>query len=154
MTQKANKRFKKIVFGADFSESSVEAFKLALQMSDKDTEIDIVHIAPHETNRGIVTPHLDEALADKAMKDYHAETMQLLDEKYISTCKTDAKLTVVVLVGTPNEEILKHAIDVNSDLIVMGMNGKLGIGRMLLGRVVEKLIRASHIPVLVVPRHE
>lgn len=53
--------------------------------------------------------------------------------------------------GDPAEELLKLGRDKGFDLIVLGTIGKSGLTKFLLGSVAEKVVRHSHIPVLVVP---
>jgi nucleotide-binding universal stress UspA family protein len=53
--------------------------------------------------------------------------------------------------GDPGEELLKLCRDPGFDLIVMGTIGRSGLKRFLLGSVAEKVVRHSHVPVLVVP---
>lgn len=57
----------------------------------------------------------------------------------------------IVAEGDPAEELLKLGNDAGFDLIVMGTIGKSGLTRFLLGSVAEKVVRHSHMPVLVVP---
>jgi nucleotide-binding universal stress UspA family protein len=51
----------------------------------------------------------------------------------------------------PVDAILAGAKDVGASVIVLGTHGRRGITRLLLGSVAEGVLRASHIPVLVVP---
>ena len=56
--------------------------------------------------------------------------------------------------GDPGEELLKLCRDPGFDLIVLGTIGKSGLKKLLLGSVAEKVVRHSHVPVLVVPATE
>jgi nucleotide-binding universal stress UspA family protein len=60
----------------------------------------------------------------------------------------------VIAEGDPGEELLKLCSDLGFDLIVLGTIGKSGLKRFLLGSVAEKVVRHSHVPVLVVPAIE
>ena len=57
----------------------------------------------------------------------------------------------VVLKGEPAAAIERAALKRNSDLIVVGSHGRVGLWRVLEGSVAETLARDSAIPVLVVP---
>lgn len=46
--------------------------------------------------------------------------------------------------------LLKHARDINADLIIMGTHGRRGLRHALMGSVAEYVMRESHLPVLVV----
>jgi nucleotide-binding universal stress UspA family protein len=56
----------------------------------------------------------------------------------------------VVLEGHPVNEIIEFAENNDVDLIVLGTLGKTGFDRFLLGSVAEKVVRSSHVPVMVV----
>lgn len=46
--------------------------------------------------------------------------------------------------------LLRHANDINADLIIMGTHGRRGLRHALMGSVAEYVMRESHLPVLVV----
>lgn len=56
-----------------------------------------------------------------------------------------------IIEDRPLDAILAAAKDVGASVIVLGTHGRSGISRLLLGSVAEGVLRASHIPVLVVP---
>jgi nucleotide-binding universal stress UspA family protein len=64
------------------------------------------------------------------------------------------EVTVPVLVrdGAVVPEILRTAMELPADLIVMGTHGLSGFERLLLGSVTEKVLRKAPCPVLTVPR--
>jgi nucleotide-binding universal stress UspA family protein len=51
-------------------------------------------------------------------------------------------------------EILKHAAALDSELIVMGIQGRGAIDRMVFGSNTARVTRASTCPVMIVPSHE
>jgi nucleotide-binding universal stress UspA family protein len=53
--------------------------------------------------------------------------------------------------GIPFDTIIDYAEQHDIDLIVMGTHGRSGLQRVLLGSVAEKVLRASSVPVLMVP---
>jgi nucleotide-binding universal stress UspA family protein len=52
--------------------------------------------------------------------------------------------------GDPAAEILRLAQEARVDLIVMGMHGRTGLGRLLMGSVAERVVRQAPCPVLTV----
>ncbi len=62
----------------------------------------------------------------------------------------------VVTQGHPFVEIVRHARDSETDLIIMGTHGRGAIAHMMLGSVAEKVLRKAPCPVLIVrhPEHE
>lgn len=65
----------------------------------------------------------------------------------------DVSITIVGRSGEPAEEIIRYAASHSIDLIVMGTHGRTGFSRVLLGSVVERVLRGAACPVLVVPPH-
>ncbi len=57
----------------------------------------------------------------------------------------------VFTVGRPAEEILRYADEHEIDLILMATHGRSGIQRWAMGSVAAKVLRASKVPVLLVP---
>ncbi|MBV0925240.1 universal stress protein [Halomicroarcula limicola] len=55
-----------------------------------------------------------------------------------------------IRVGTPHDIISNYADGNDVDLIVMGSHGRSGVRRALLGSVTERVLRSSHLPILVV----
>jgi len=58
----------------------------------------------------------------------------------------------VVVEGNPGSEIIRFAEEKGMDIIIMGMVGRTGIEKFLLGSVAEKVVRSSRIPVMIIPR--
>jgi len=56
----------------------------------------------------------------------------------------------VVREGTPHREILEYVDAAGIDLVVMGTHGRSGVGRVLLGSVTERVVRAAPVPVVTV----
>jgi nucleotide-binding universal stress UspA family protein len=52
--------------------------------------------------------------------------------------------------GSPAEEILSHAADINADLISMTAHGLSGVSRWVYGDVAGKVLQGAHCPVLLV----
>ena len=58
-----------------------------------------------------------------------------------------------VRVGTPHDVIAGYADNEAIDLVVMGSHGRSGVRRAMLGSVTERVLRSTHVPVLVVDEH-
>ena len=61
-------------------------------------------------------------------------------------------ITVRTIVNTGNaaEEILKAAHENKADLIAMSTHGRSGLRRLAFGSITDKVLRGSHVPVLMV----
>jgi nucleotide-binding universal stress UspA family protein len=69
----------------------------------------------------------------------------------LSDRRQDARVTVVVMEGTPAKEIVRQAETLPADMLVMGTHGRGGFERLFLGSVTEKVLRSTHVPVFTVP---
>jgi len=81
--------------------------------------------------------------------------MQRQGERYLNRIarrlkKRGIETETAVRLGNPAEEICSFAHEQDADLIVMATHGRSGIARWALGSVSEKVLRASHIPVLMI----
>ena len=81
-------------------------------------------------------------IRDRVM-DYLAKSGDTLKDKGI-TVKT------MVSTGNASDEILKAAHENKADLIAMSTHGRSGLRRLAFGSITDKVLRGSHIPVLMV----
>jgi nucleotide-binding universal stress UspA family protein len=54
------------------------------------------------------------------------------------------------LEGEVVDSILKCAVDTATDVLVLGATGRSRLARLVLGSIAEKLVRSTHLPVMVV----
>ena len=72
-------------------------------------------------------------------------------ERWGEDARTDgAKVTTVLRVGVPYQEILASVKDEHADLVVMATHGRGKIHRLLVGSVADKVIRMAPCPVLTI----
>ncbi|MBX0287841.1 universal stress protein [Halomicroarcula sp. F28] len=62
----------------------------------------------------------------------------------------DIEVVEAVRGGTPHKIITNYADSNDIDLVVIGSHGRSGVRRALLGSVTERVLRSTHLPVLVV----
>lgn len=67
-----------------------------------------------------------------------------------AAAERDVSVHEEVRVGTPHDVIAGYADNQDIDLVVMGSHGRSGVRRALLGSVTERVLRSTHVPVLVV----
>jgi nucleotide-binding universal stress UspA family protein len=61
-----------------------------------------------------------------------------------------AKIKTEVLTGKAAETLADYAAKHGVDLIIMATHGRSGISRWVLGSVADRLLRSSHVPILMV----
>ncbi|MEZ4811611.1 MAG: universal stress protein [Allomuricauda sp.] len=141
---------KKILVPVDFSEHSEYALEVASQIA-----------RPHEA--GIVILHMmglsgsDMAESEMEEKQEAEYYLRLAKERIRNFTDKDYLEDIPVEAIIQNYKIFSEvnhvAEEQNCDLIVMGSHGTSGISEFFVGSNVEKVVRTSQIPVLVVKRH-
>jgi len=127
-----------ILHPTDFSKHSEWAFRLACSLArDHRARLVALHVAP--------PPVYGLAFAQVAEYDELWKKLHRLEVPNLSV-----PLEYQLRHGHAVTEILRVAREVECDLIVMGMHGRSGIGRVLMGSVAEEIVRRAHCPALTV----
>ncbi|MCB9030144.1 MAG: universal stress protein [Deltaproteobacteria bacterium] len=147
--------FKKILVTTDFSDDSKNAFDLSsyeekMEGSDitllsviEETEIPVA-LYRYIPNPESITNYKEELIADTKKK--------LEDIAKGSFHKEDVDCQVVMTDAGAANEICDFAKRGGYNLIVMASHGRGATGSLLLGSVVQKVLRHAPCPVLVVPK--
>jgi nucleotide-binding universal stress UspA family protein len=142
--------FQSLLFAADFSDNSKEAFRLARSLAvQSKTRLTVFHVLDPKWIRdepayfGHSMAQIEAAPRDE---DRHDLFKRYLAEAYPSDGPLDVQY--VTNEGDVSAEILREAGEIGSDLIVMGTHGRTGIRRVLAGSVATAVLRGAHCPVL------
>ena len=81
---------------------------------------------------------------EQALRRYCSETLA-----YLPAGPRTTKFRYAV--GDPGTEIVRAAYECNADLIVMSSHGRRGIRKMVFGSTTERVLRQTHVPVLIAP---
>ncbi len=133
---------KTVVVPVDFSEESLAAVRVGLEIASSPEGVHVIHILPELSP---AEPILLWEMYESA-KRREAATAEL-DKRL-----TAAGLTGVqrhIFVGDPGQEIAAFAERSHAELIVLPSHGRTGVRRLLIGSVAERVIRLAHCPVLV-----
>jgi nucleotide-binding universal stress UspA family protein len=142
--------FRTILFGADFSDNSHDAFRAACSIAvDSQTRVIVVHVAepnlvPEEpVYFGQAGVQFYDAGADRS----HLESLKTkLREVYVPNHPVNVEYHTRE--GEPAQEILRLAQETGSDLIAMGTHGRTGLRWLLAGSVATAVMRRARCPVL------
>jgi len=134
---------RRIVVAVDYSETSLRAARLVLDLAASSATIYLAHVAPR-----------DSTLYDwngwgSSYKQDAGDALQRIREQLRAPAGTI--LQRVVLQGDPATELLAFATSVNADLIATGSHGHGFVTRMLIGSVTTRILRCSTCSVLTVP---
>jgi nucleotide-binding universal stress UspA family protein len=143
-------QFRRILCPVDFSVSSLDALAYALNMAQEaDAQLTLLHVVelPPVLSEAPTMPPPDlprirEAAAADARNKLHA----LIPESAHTYCTVET----AVVEGRAYRQILQHATERQSDLIVMGVHGRGKLDLLVFGSTTHHVIRASACPVLIV----
>ena len=134
---------RRIVVAVDFSETSLRAARLALDVAASGATIYLAHVAPRDSSlydwKGWGTTYKQDA-GDALQKT--REQLRVPKDMFVQK---------VLLQGDPATELLAFATSVNADLIATGSHGHGFVARMLIGSVTTRIVRCSTCSVLTVP---
>ncbi len=137
--------------GSDLSRQAVTLAKTIAQRLG--AAVTLARIVPLSTEMYMASPYtpiqmqpdLDEATA--AEREAAAADLALIERELRDA---GVAATSVVQSGNPADRLLALLADGRYDLVVMSSHGRKGITRWVLGSVAERLVEASHTPVLIV----
>jgi len=143
-----------ILFAADFSENSKEAFRAACSLGvESQTRLILLHVMEPdlfpEDRDYLGQPNLP--FFETRDEDRHEALKRKLGEVYIPIHPIDIQYQTAE--GNAPAEILRMADEIGSDLIVMGTHGSTGLRRLLAGSVATAVLRGAHCAILAVRPH-
>ncbi len=156
---------KNILVPTDFSDSAnaalVQAVKLAGLSGGKITLLHVIFIekikddllgidALENLTRVLNTPASEAPYTPTNPVEALSEAAQQRLRETIAKFAPGIKIETAVVEGRPSVEIVKYAAKHGVDLIVMGTQGRSGLGRAFMGSVADNVIRQAECPVMVV----
>lgn len=140
--------YKRMLVPLDGSQLAEVVLSYAKELAGRlDLEAIILHVCNPE-EQAFNTMH-------RAYVDQIAETMasQVIEVRQKTALQKDAKRIITkgeLTIGYPADEIIHYANDNEVDFILMARHGYSGIKQWTISSVVDKVLRASKVPVLLV----
>jgi nucleotide-binding universal stress UspA family protein len=137
---------KRILVPTNFTETSNLALDYALELAERmSAEVTVMHafeipLVGFPDGALVMSGDVARRVADVSR--------EALESLVAERSGKGVKLHGVLREGVPSEEINKLADEENSDMIVIGTQGRRGIARALLGSIAESVIRTTKHPVL------
>ncbi|HXE81558.1 MAG TPA: universal stress protein [Vicinamibacterales bacterium] len=142
-------RFTRVLCAVDFSPSSVRALEHGIAFAEEsEAGLILLHVLPVLSDEDARTQghfRIAEYVRTRT-DDIRRELAALVPEEARSWC--DVK--EMVELGAPAQRILATADRENADLIVMGAQGRNGLGLILFGSTTQTVVRRATCPVLTV----
>ena len=142
--------FRNILVQIDFSDVSIRALRLAIQLARPASgRLRLVHV-------GVALMPVDGdmwmASSAATLVTWHqelaAEQLHSLRKVAKEEIPEGLQWSAEILDGFPPEAILAEQKKGGYDLVVMGTHGRTGLTRIVMGSVAERVIRACPVPVL------
>ena len=145
--------FSTVLVAIDFSDSSDNAFQMALSLAKKfSAQLWILHVINEPVDlRGFYVPHISFARLEEEIEEGAQKMMESFCRKNVADFENFQQLIVS---GLPYEQIISQAEEKSADLIVLGTHGRTGLDHVLFGSTAEKVVRKSKVPVLTVRLEE
>lgn len=141
--------FRNIVCPVDFSPASDTALAQALGVAEGGTgRLTLVHVLPNPDPMSRYAYHFSVPEYGQLMK---REAWQRLQDSVPPQLRTTTDVFARVVSGTPADEIVTLASDIDADLIVMGVTSRGAFGRRIFGSTAVRVMRSAACPVLAVP---
>ncbi len=140
-----------VICATDFSETSHAAVELAGRLAQqRGARLHLMHVVENPFHQPWLTGTVGIDFAEllRIRIDDAERELKTLAGKLPPPAPRPLSC---VMIGRPAEEIVRHALDYDADLIVIGTHGHGGIKRLLLGSVADRVVRQAMCPVLIVP---
>jgi nucleotide-binding universal stress UspA family protein len=143
------KDFKTILFATDFSDNSEYAFDYALALAKNfEALLAIIHVINEPVDlRGFYVPHISFESLEEEIEE---GARKMMDRFCRSHVRDYEPVMTFIVPGVPYDEIIKKALELPADLIIMGTHGRSGLDHVLFGSTAEKVVRKSPVPVMTV----
>jgi len=134
---------RRIVVAVDFSETSLRAARMALELAAPNALVYLTHVAPRDATL------LEWNAFGASYKEDAGDALH----KMRDALQIPAGISVqrLMLQGDPSTELLAFAASVQADLIATGSHGHGFVARMLVGSVTTRILRCATCSVLCVP---
>lgn len=147
--------YKRILCPVDFSDSSIDALKYAVSLAQEaDGRLTVLHVVTLDLESDPETTRVAYA-SGMTIGDFLKEREDLLQRRLQDVAAFAPEFCSVVPLlthGRPWREVLRVAKEQQSDLIVMGVQGRSAADLLILGSTTQHVVRAASCPVLTLRR--
>jgi nucleotide-binding universal stress UspA family protein len=144
--------FKRILCAVDFSDCSMRALDYAVSMAQEaDACLTILHVFDLE---GAMSEHWRDRLTPpslrKELDTLESERRDRLTRAIPANVNSYCDVETVMGSGTPYKEILRVAMEKQSELVVMGVHGRNAADLLFFGSTTNHVVRQAPCPVLTI----
>jgi nucleotide-binding universal stress UspA family protein len=140
--------YKRMLVPLDGSELAEVVLPYAKELAGRlDLDIVFLHVcSPHESE----SLAMHRAYVERAAEIARLQSREVQAKTGIQPGAKEVEARGEVVVGHPAEGIIRYTDENDIDLILMATHGRSGIRRWVIGSVVDKVLRASRVPIWLV----
>jgi nucleotide-binding universal stress UspA family protein len=147
--------YKRILCPVDFSESSLDALKHAISMAQEaDGQLTVLHVVAHEFENAADRASIlsDAGMTIGSFVKQREEALRRRLQEAVATAPEFCSVESLMTHGKPWREVLRIAAERQSDLIVMGVQGRGAADLVFFGSTTQHVVREASCPVLTLRR--
>jgi nucleotide-binding universal stress UspA family protein len=138
----------RILIPVDGSPCALNAVRHALALAAAGCAVDLTLL---NVQLPLATGHVRQFVSRDTLDAHYRETGDALLREAVELVNAAGQAFVShIAVGHIAPTIAGYAVELQSDLIVMGSHGRRGISHALLGSVAQEVLRAASVPVTIV----
>jgi nucleotide-binding universal stress UspA family protein len=147
--------YKRILCPVDFSDSSLHALKYATSMAQEaDGQLTVLHVVAHEFENAADMASMvsDAGITIGSFVKQREEALRRRLQEAVATAPEFCSVESLITHGKPWREVLRIAAERQSDLIVMGVQGRGAADLLFFGSTTQHVVREASCPVLTLRR--
>jgi universal stress protein A len=138
-------KFRKILCPIDFDHNSSAALEIAWELAEGSGAIlHLLHVAR------VPPQDMDVPLPFNADPRWERAARTKLERIAHDRLEGKVRYQVHVISGTPDDDVVRMAHELNADLVVMATHGRKGLSHFILGSVAERVMREADCPVVTI----
>jgi nucleotide-binding universal stress UspA family protein len=143
--------FRRPVVGVDYSRLSEPAARIAIELTEADGAVDLLHaFTPHPPGESL-SPGLERPSAGPAVDDERARELRRLFQFADRVDRFDVAVECHVEIGGAAHQLIEHAGRQENDLCALGAHGRATELQRAVGTVTDRVLQHAPVPLLLIP---
>ena len=147
--------YRRILCPVDFSDASLNALRYATSMAQEaDGQLTVLHVVAHEFENAadMASAVSDAGMTIGSFVKQREEALRRRLQEAVATAPEFCSVESLMTYGKPWREVLRIAAERQSDLIVMGVQGRGAADLLFFGSTTQHVVREASCPVLTLRR--
>jgi len=147
--------YRRILCPVDFSDASLNALKYATSMAQEaDGQLTVLHVVADEFENAadMASMGFDASTSISSFLKQREEALRRRLQELVATAPDFGSVESLMTHGKPWREVLRIAADRQSDLVVMGVQGRGAADLLFFGSTAQHVVRGASCPVLTLRR--